>query len=286
MSAFSIHQKHQLMTALVTPFTDNDEIDIDATTSLALHCVETDSDALVLGGTTGEGSALTQDEMVLLLTTVRNALSKVNKNIPLIMATGTNNLRATLSKSQQMVDKGADGLLIVSPYYVRPSQEGFTEYFKTVSAAVPKTPIILYNIPSRTGQSMCPMTIATLAKTCPNIIGLKQSFADMDVFSDIRRHCPDDFLIWSGDDSLTLPMMSLGAIGVISVASHLHGSGIKKLIQAAESGNNADALKAHLALYPKFKALFTHPNPMCIKAELAKLGKIKNNLRLPLVPLL
>lgn len=285
MSRSVINKTHPLMTALVTPFDDQDNIDKNALAQLTLDCINTGSDALVLSGTTGEGSALTDEERLVLLGTAQDALSKASKTVPLIMATGTNNLKSTIRKSQQMVEADADGLLIVSPYYVRPSQDGLVAYFKAVAASVPNTPIILYNIPSRTGQPMSPQTIATLAKECPNIIGLKQSLSDLDVLSEIRLLCPEEFIIWSGDDSMTLPMMSLGAIGVISVASHLYGNEIKELISEAAAGNTSAALEKHLALYPKFKALFTHPNPMCVKAELAKLGKIKNNLRLPLVPL-
>ena len=182
-----------------------------------------------------------------------------------------------------MVDAGCNALLVVSPYYVKPSQEGLFQHFKALAEAIAPMPIIIYNIPGRTSVTMSPETMTRLAKSFSNIIGVKQSLTDMDVVSEIRQLCPPEFIIWSGDDSMTLPMMSLGAKGVISVASHLFGTEMLSMIEAFSTGEIQKAQEIHHSLFPKFRALFTHPNPMDVKACLHELGMIGPALRLPLV---
>lgn len=273
----------RLITAIVTPFTDADALDVPALERLISHLIANKTDALVLAGTTGEGSALSLDEKKTLLKTAQAVTA--GRNIPLIFATGTNNTRTSIELSKQMADAGADALLVVCPYYVKPSQEGLYQHFVAVAKAVNPTPITIYNIPGRTSVTMTPATMARLAKDCPNIVGVKQSLADMDAVTEIKQLCPQNFQIWSGDDSLTLPMMALGAIGVISVASHLYGPEMAALIEAITLNDLKTAQAYHQKVYPAIKALFSHPNPMVVKACLHEMGLIGPALRLPMLPL-
>ena len=182
-----------------------------------------------------------------------------------------------------MTEAGADALLVVVPYYNKPCQEGMKAHFSAVASSV-KTPIIMYNIQSRTGVNMLPATITELARKHKNIIAVKQSYPDMDHITEIVDSAPKGFVVYSGDDPLTLPMMSLGAYGVISVASHLIGSKIKEMITLFKAGKNEEALKIHRECYPVFKKLFIAPNPTPLKYALVEAGVISSdNVRLPLV---
>ena len=200
------------------------------------------------------------------------------------MGAGSNCTITAVKATANAKEAGADAVLSVVPYYNKPSQNGLIEHFSTIAEST-DLPIILYNIPGRTGINMLPATIAELAKTHKNIVAVKQSLADMDLITETVRKCPDDFLVYSGDDSLTLPMMSVGAHGVISVASHVIGKEMKSMLNLYKSGRFQDATKLHLKLYPLFKKIFMAPNPVPIKQCLTKLGIIDNYVRLPLVPL-
>ncbi len=181
-------------------------------------------------------------------------------------------------------ESGADAILSVVPYYNKPNQKGMIEHFGAIAKSV-DLPIILYNIPGRTGVDMSPETIAFLAKEYSNIVAVKQSNPNLDLISEIRMLTPDDFAIYSGDDSLTLPMLSLGAHGVVSVASHVIGNEIKSMIHNFKSGQVVAASNMHKILYPLFKKIFIAPNPTPIKALLSKLDLIENSARRPLVEL-
>ena len=178
----------------------------------------------------------------------------------------------------------ADAILSVVPYYNKPNQLGLLNHFETIAKST-DLPIILYNIPSRTGISIEPSTVAYLASTYENIVGIKQSLGDMDKVTEIRSFCPDSFAIYSGDDSLTLPMLSLGARGVISVASHLFGTEIKSMIRNFKSGDILVSRNMHKKLYPVFRQLFMAPNPIPVKAALKYKGLIEEYVRSPLVTL-
>ena len=180
--------------------------------------------------------------------------------------------------------EGVDAILSVVPYYNKPSQKGMIEHFSAVAGAS-DVPVILYNIPSRTGVNMLPETVACLAEKFSNIVALKQSSPDMDLISELKLCCPPDFAIYSGDDSLTLPMLSLGVHGVISVASHLFGSEIKSMIRNFKTGDVIASRNMHKTLFPIFKKLFMAPNPVPVKAALAHKGLIEEYLRRPLVEL-
>ncbi|MBR1424238.1 4-hydroxy-tetrahydrodipicolinate synthase [bacterium] len=271
----------EVITAMVTPMNAFGSIDYDKVESLTKHLIENGSDAILVAGTTGECPTLTNEEERELVSTVKRAAANKAK---IILSAGSNCTETAVEFSKNAQKEEADAILSVVPYYNKPNQRGLIEHFTTVAKST-VLPVILYNIPSRTGVTLEPNTVAYLASTCENIVGIKQSFADMDKVSEIRMLCPDDFAIYSGDDSLTLPMLSLGANGVISVASHLFGTEIKSMIRNFKAGDVLAARNMHKTLYPVFKTLFMAPNPIPIKAALAYKGMIEAYVRKPLVQL-
>jgi len=271
----------EIITAMVTPFTKNREIDYNKVEELAHHLVNSGTDSILVAGTTGESPTLTFEEEIELLSTVKRAIKGKAK---VVMGAGSNSTQTAVKMSKLAEKEGADVILSVVPYYNKPSQEGMIAHFSAVAEST-KLPIILYNIPSRTGVNMLPETVATLAEKYKNISAIKQSYGDMDAVSELRMHCPENFMIYSGDDSLTLPMLALGAEGVISVASHVFGTEIKTMIHNFKTGNFNVAKNMHEKLYPCFKKLFMAPNPVPVKAALAKNGLIEDYVRLPLVEL-
>ena len=215
------------------------------------------------------------------LSSAKRAVSGKGK---VIMGTGSNSTETAVKTAKRAEKEGADAILTVVPYYNKPSQAGMIEHFSAVAEAT-ELPVILYNIPSRTGVNMSVETVKTLAKKYKNIVGLKQSFGDMDVITELKMSCPADFAIYSGDDSLTLPMLSLGVHGVVSVASHLFGKEIKSMIRNFKTGDVSTAGNMHRKLYPIFKKLFMAPNPVPVKAALAYKGIIQEYVRRPLIEL-
>ena len=271
----------EIITAMVTPLNEKREIDYNKAEDLAKHLITHGSDALLVAGTTGEGPTLTHEEEFELLSTVKRAVANHSK---VIMNAGSNSTRTAVMAAKWAQKEDVDAILSVVPYYNKPSQEGMIEHFSAVAENT-DLPIIIYNIPGRTGVNMLPQTVAKLAKKYQNIVGIKQSCSDMDAVTEMKILCPEDFSIYSGDDSLTLPMMSLGARGVISVASHIFGSEMKSMIRNYKSGEFLAALNMHKKLYPAFKKLFMAPNPVPVKACLAHKGLIEENVRRPLVEL-
>ena len=268
----------EVITAMVTPFTKDGDVDYDKAGELALHLIDNGSDSLIVAGTTGESPTLTHDEEVELLSTIKRA---VRNECKVILSAGSNSTAEAIKYAKMAEKEGADAILSVVPYYNKPSQEGIKAHFSEIAKAV-KLPIILYNIPSRTGIDMAPETVKYLAEKHTNIVAIKQSSPDLDKISEMRDICPEHFDIYCGDDSLTLPMLSLGAKGVVSVASHLYGEEIKSMIEDYKTGQVQSALNMHLILYPMFKKLFMAPNPVPVKAALSKTGIIKDYVRLPL----
>ena len=272
----------ELVTAMVTPMNQDGTINYDKVEELAKYLIENGSDALLVAATTGESPTLEHDEELEILSSVKRAVAKQAK---IIMNAGSNSTEyavkyAKLAEKEECVD----AILSVVPYYNKPSQEGMYAHFSAIADAV-NLPIILYNIPSRTGVNMMPKTIKRLYDTHKNIVGVKQSCADMDLVSEIKYLTGDDFAIYSGDDSLTLPMLSLGAHGVVSVASHLYGPELKRMITLFKNGEITEARKIHENLFLKMKKLFMAPNPVPVKAALQRRGLIKDYVRKPLVQL-
>ncbi len=271
----------EVITAMVTPFLENGEIDYDKVDVLVNHLIKNGSDAILVAGTTGESPTLTHEEELELLSTVKRS---AQNRVKIIFGAGSNSTETAVKMSKEAEKEGVDAILSVVPYYNKPSQEGMIIHFSAIAEAT-NLPIILYNIPSRTGVNMLPSTVAYLANKYKNIVAVKQSLGDMDAISELKLACPEDFTIYSGDDSLTLPMISLGAYGVISVASHLFGNEIKSMIHNFKAGQVIAAKNMHKKLYPVFKKLFMAPNPVPVKASLKKNGIIEDFVRKPLVRL-
>ena len=271
----------EVITAMVTPFDKNREIDYNKVEELTKYLINNGSDTLLVAGTTGEGPTLTHEEEIEVLSTVKRANANKAK---VIMNAGSNCTMTAIRTAKLAEKEDVDAILSVVPYYNKPSQKGMIEHFSAIAKST-SLPVIIYNIPSRTGVNMQPQTVAQLAKEFDNIVGIKQSCGDMDAITEMKLLCPEDFSIYSGDDSLTLPMLSLGARGVISVASHIFGSELKSMIRNYKTGEFLAALNMHKKLYPAFKKLFMAPNPVPVKAALAHKGIIEDVVRRPLVEL-
>lgn len=272
----------EVITAMVTPFNEKREIDYNKAEDLAKYLITHGSDTILVAGTTGEGPTLTHEEEFELLSTVKRAVANKAK---VIMNAGSNSTETAVKSAKWAQKEEVDAILSVVPYYNKPSQEGMVEHFSAIAESV-DLPIILYNIPGRTGVNMKPETVAKLAEKYENIVAIKQSFGDMDAVTEMKICCPENFSIYSGDDSLTLPMMALGARGVVSVASHIFGSQIKSMIRNYKTGEFLPAVNMHKKLYPAFRKLFMAPNPVPVKCALANMGIIQDYVRKPLVELL
>jgi 4-hydroxy-tetrahydrodipicolinate synthase len=276
------HLTAELIPAMVTPFQRDASIDFEKVEQLAVYLAENGCDGLLVNGTTGESPTLTFDEKVELVKAVKNAVR--GKNVQIMAGIGYNDTAKTVEEARKIAALGVDALLVVVPYYNKPSQRGMLEHFRRVAQAV-DTEIVIYNIPSRCVVLMSPDTMAQLHKECPNIIGVKQSYPDMDQVSEITAKLPrDTWKTWCGDDSLTLPMMTCGAHGTISVVAHLTGKLMREMIQAAKQGNHEKALQLHLKQLNLSREIFFLPNPTVIKTCLAKLGMMEPVMRAPMVP--
>jgi 4-hydroxy-tetrahydrodipicolinate synthase len=268
----------RVLTAMATPFAEDGAIHWPQVTALAKHLVDNGSDGIVVAGTTGESPTLSDEEKITLFRTVAEA---VRGRAAVVAGTGTNDTRHSVHLSREAQRAGCDGLLLVNPYYNRPSQDGLYAHFRTIAEST-DLPCMLYNIPGRTGVNCAPETIARLADV-PNIVAVKEASGSLDQVSDIRRRTKPDFLIYSGDDSLTLPILAVGGRGIVSVASHLVGREIQQMVRAYEQGEVATALRLHLRLLPLFKVLFITTNPVPLKAALNLSGVNVGRPRLPLV---
>jgi 4-hydroxy-tetrahydrodipicolinate synthase len=268
----------KVLTAMVTPFDHEGQVDYGVAEKLAVHLIEHGSDALVICGTTGESPTLTWDEEYQLFQVVKAAIATKGQ---VIAGAGSNSTREAIEATQKAARLGIDGVLQVVPYYNKPPQEGLYQHFQSIAQSTPDMPIMLYNIPGRTGQNLQPETVAKLAEI-PNVVAIKEASGNLDQISQIRRSTPPEFDIYSGDDSLTLPMLAVGCCGVVSVASHLVGEPLQKMVQFFEQGQPKSATNLHLQLLPLFKALFSTTNPIPIKAALRIQGWAVGGTRLPL----
>lgn len=271
----------EVITAMVTPFDKNRKVDYSKVEELTSHLTQNGSDSVVVTGTTGESPTLIPDEEFEILSSAKRATENNHK---VIMGTGSNATETAVMTAKRAEKEGADGILTVVPYYNKPSQKGIITHFSAIAEAV-KLPIILYNIPSRTGINMSVETAKYLTEKYENIAAIKQSFGDLDVITEYKLNLPKDVAIYSGDDSLTLPMLSVGAKGVVSVASHIFGKELKSMIRNFKTGDITTAMNMHYHLFPIMKKLFMAPNPVPVKACLHKLGLIEEYVRRPLVEL-
>lgn len=270
----------QVLTAMVTPFDQNGEVDFNATRTLVDYLIENGTDGIVVAGTTGESPTLTTEEKVALFKFVVDA---VNGRVPVIAGTGSNNTRASISLTKLAEETGVDGIMLVAPYYNKPSQEGMYQHFKAIAESTP-LPIMLYNIPGRSVVNLSVETIVRLSQI-QNIVALKEASGNLDAMAEIISQAPSDFTLYSGDDGLALPVLAIGGAGVVSVASHVIGNEIQEMINHFKNGNVQDAASAHRRLLPIMKALFAAPNPAPVKAALNMNGVNVGGLRLPLLPL-
>jgi 4-hydroxy-tetrahydrodipicolinate synthase len=269
----------RVLTAMVTPFTPGGSLDLNGASRLAAHLIANGSDGLVVAGTTGESPTLMREEKRDLF---RAVVETVRGKASVIAGTGTYSTAESIELSRMAKDQGVDGLLLVTPYYSRPPQAGLLAHFEAVAKEVP-LPIVLYDIPSRTGRKIEHDTLLALAKV-RNIVGVKDAAGDLAGTARLAAEKPADFAIWSGDDVLTLPMLSVGGIGVVSVASHLVGGRIQEMIAAHEKGDSDGAAAIHHDLLPLIDALFVTSNPIPVKAALEMVGLPAGPTRLPLVP--
>jgi len=270
----------QLFTAMVTPMHKDGSVNYMAAVALAQRLAENGSDGVVLSGTTGESPTLSFDEKAKLFAEVTDALGG---QIEIIAGTGSNCTQDSITLTKAAESAGVDGIMLVAPYYNKPSQEGLYQHFRAVAEST-SLPVMLYNVLGRTNSNILPETVARLAEI-ENIVAIKEASGSLDQVSLLKTMVPEDFLIYSGDDSLTLPILAVGGAGVVSVVSHLVGREIKAMIDAFLQGRTEDALEIHLKLMPLFKAMFLTTNPVPVKRALEYVGFETGPLRLPLVDL-
>ena len=268
----------RVITAMVTPFKEDGSVNYAVAESLAAHLVEHGSDSLLICGTTGESPTLTWDEQHQLFQVVQKAVAGKAK---VIAGTGSNSTREAITATQKAAKLGLDGSLQVVPYYNKPPQSGLDQHFEAIAKSCPDLPLMLYNIPGRTGQNLLPETVAKLANL-DNIVAIKEASGNLEQACRIRLLTPNSFSIYSGDDFLTLPLLTVGGTGVVSVASHLVGEQMQQMIQAFATGNALVARDIQLKLFPLFKALFCTTNPIPVKTALKLQGWNIGGLRLPL----
>ena len=264
-------------TALVTPFRDG-AIDTSAFEKLIEAQIAAGITGIVTVGTTGESPTLSLEEREQL---IRLSVTTANKRCQVLAGTGSNATHHAVRDTKTAEKLGVDGALLVAPYYNKPSQEGLFRHFKTIAEAT-SLPIMLYNIPGRCGVDIGPDIVVRLAKQCRNIASIKEASGSVERVSELRARLPESFTILSGDDSLTLPFMSVGAVGVVSVASNLFPAEVRALVHAYQSGDVKSAVKLHRKLFPLFKDLFIEPNPVPVKTALSWRGAMSGQCRLPL----
>ncbi|MCS3859884.1 4-hydroxy-tetrahydrodipicolinate synthase [Salinibacter ruber] len=267
--------------ALVTPFTSDDDIDEAAFRRLIDAQIEGGVSALVVLGTTGENPTITEDERRRI---VDAALDAADGRVPVIVGTGTNNTDKSVAFSKAAVDAGADGLLVVGPYYNKPSQAGFAAHVETIAAAA-EAPIILYNVPGRTSFNIAPETALHLAEEVPHVAGIKEASGDIEQIDDLLAHRPDGFGVYSGDDEMTLPLLAMGGDGAVSVISNALPGPFCELVAAGLDDDLATARDRHAELLPAMRACFLETNPVPIKDVCAALGWMEPHVRLPLTPM-
>jgi 4-hydroxy-tetrahydrodipicolinate synthase len=271
----------RVLTAMVTPFKEDGSVNYEVAEQLAVHLADNGTDTLVVCGTTGESPTLSWDEEFQLFQVVQKAVAGKAK---VIAGTGSNSTEEAVAATQKAAKLGLDGSLQVVPYYNKPPQSGLYQHFSRIAQSCPDFPLMLYNVPGRTGQNLQPETVARLAEI-QNIVALKESSGNFEQASQLRRLTPPEFAIYSGDDYFTLAMLTVGCTGVVSVASHLVGTQLQQMIQAFEAGKTVIATEIHLKLFPLFKVLFCTANPIPLKAALKLQGWEVGSPRLPLCDL-
>lgn len=268
----------RVITAMVTPFDEKGELNLAQARKLARHLVDNGSDGLVVSGTTGESPTLSREEKVELF---RAVVDEIGGRAVVVAGTGSYNTQESIALSRAAEGAGADALLLVCPYYNKPSQDGLYRHFRAIAEST-ALPVILYNIPGRTGVNLLPATVARLAEI-PNIVAIKEASGSLEQVTEIIRRVPENFAVYSGDDAMTLPILAVGGRGIVSVVSHLVGPRLAEMVNAFRSGNVVLAAKLHRELFPLMKGMFIATNPVPVKAALNLLGFNVGPPRLPLV---
>lgn len=266
--------------ALITPFKEDETIDFDALKRLVEHQIKNGTDYLVVCGTTAETPTLTDDEKDEITRFVVNCVAG---RIPIVLGVGGNNTKLVVNQLQTKDFSGIDAILSVTPYYNKPSQEGIYQHYAAIARNSP-LPVILYNVPGRTGVNMLPETTIRLANEFPNICAVKEASGNFNQIDDIIKNKPADFMVISGDDGITFPLITLGAVGVISVIGNAFPKEFSKMVRLALQGDYNNARQIHYKFTELFNLLFVEGNPAGVKSMLAVMGLIENKLRLPLVP--
>lgn len=272
----------RLLTAMVTPFNADSSINYEAGADFADWLLANGSDGLVVEGSTGEAATMDMDEKIKFMQTI---VARVNGRAKIVAGAGTNCTASTIDLVKKMEACGVDGVLVVGPYYNKPTQEGYYQHFAAVAKAT-KLPIIVYNVPGRTGGNIAPETVARLAADFSNIVAIKEAAGNVAQTAELYRVLPEDFSIYSGDDGLILPFLSVGACGLISVLANVNGNILQQLMQAYSEGRVKDAADLNKVMVPLAKAMFIESNPIPIKAAVTKVTGIEAGApRLPLTPI-
>ncbi len=270
----------EVLTAMLTPFNEDLSVNYPEVKRLARYLIENGSDGLVVLGSTGESPTLTMDEKLHILQTVKD---EVGEEACIIAGTGTNDTRSSIEMTIEAEKLGVDGVMLVAPYYNKPPQEGFYQHFKAV-AEMTTLPVMIYNVPGRSGKNIEARTIARLADI-ENIVAVKESSGNLNQVSEIRRLTPPGFSIYSGDDSLTLPILAVGGVGIVSVAAHVVGKEIKQMVQLFKAGKVHQAAQLHSRLLSLFQGIFITTNPIPIKMLVNHIGIEAGPVRPPLIGL-
>ena len=272
----------RLLTAMVTPFNADGSINYEAGADFADWLLANGSDGLVVEGSTGEAATMDMDEKIKFMQTI---VARVNGRAKIVAGAGTNCTASTIDLVKKMEACGVDGVLVVGPYYNKPTQEGYYQHFAAVAKAT-KLPIIVYNVPGRTGGNIAPETVTRLAADFSNIVAIKEAAGNVAQTAELYRVLPEDFSIYSGDDGLILPFLSVGACGLISVLANVNGNILQQLMQAYSEGRVKDAADINKVMVPLAKAMFIESNPIPIKAAVTKVTGIEAGApRLPLTPI-
>ncbi|UOE57212.1 4-hydroxy-tetrahydrodipicolinate synthase [Bacillus sp. CMF12] len=270
----------RVSTAMVTPFDHKGHIDFPKTTQLINHLIENGTDSLVIAGTTGESPTLTKEEKLALF---KHTVKVADKRVPVIAGTGSNNTYESIELTKKAEQIGVDAIMIVAPYYNKPNQEGLYQHFKAIAEST-SLPVMVYNIPGRSSVNILPETIIRLSEIS-NIAAVKEASGDLNAMAKIIANTDDDFMLYSGDDGLTLPCMAIGGTGIVSVASHVIGNEMQEMITAYLNGENEKAAKIHQKILPIMEGLFAAPSPVPVKTALQLKGLDVGSVRLPMVPL-
>lgn len=278
-------QLGRVITAMITPFGEDGAVDYEAAVKLAKHLIAHGSEGILVGGTTGEGATMSEEEK---LTLYRRIVDEVGrrapgKKVPIMGNAGAIDTAASCAFAKKVQETGVDTILAIVPFYVKPTQEGMFQHFKAIASSV-DIPVVLYDVPSRTNTSIAPQTVKRLVDACPNIVGIKDATGNWDHVTQEKILLPDDFLVYSGDDSYTYPILAAGGAGVISVSAHIIGDDMLAMIDAFQKGDREKAFALHKKTYPINKGIFFITSPIPIKTAVNLLGLPGGNFRLPMVP--